>query len=78
MTTNKQNTTCHKCFQIDFNVNPFLSFCSVVEGIPQLNKTPGRTGQTLRACTPAEAFQGINDFSLVVLKKTSEKIAEPL
>ena len=32
----------------------FLSFSNKV--IPQLDKTLGRTGQTLRACTAAEAF----------------------
>ena len=31
---------------IVFNVNQFLSFYSLIEGIPQLDKTLGRTGQT--------------------------------
>ena len=46
--------------------------------IPQLDKTLGQTGQILRACTVGRAFYGINNFSLVVLKKTSEKVAGPL
>ena len=29
---------------------------SLIKGIPQLDKTLGRTGQTLTACTVAEAF----------------------
>ena len=29
---------------------------SLIKGIPQLDKTLGRTGQTLVACTVAEAF----------------------
>ena len=35
---------------------------SLIKGIPQLDKTLGQTGQTLMACTVAEAFLGINDF----------------
>ena len=46
---------------------------SLIKVIPQLEKTLGRTGQTLRACTVAEALEGINDFSLVFLSTTSEK-----
>ena len=32
------------------------------------------SGQIFRACTVAEAFYGINNFLLVVLFKTSEKL----
>ena len=49
-----------------------LSFSNKV--IPQLDKTLSRTGQTLRACTVAEGFKEINDFSLVVLKKKVEVV----
>ena len=62
-----------RCTEMDSVVSSFQlslaahSFSNKV--IPQLGKTLGRTGQTLRACTVAEAFKGINNFSLVVLKK---------
>ena len=55
-----------RCFEL-FALIDSLSFSNEV--IPQLDKTLGRTGQTFRACTAAEALYGINDFSLVVLKK---------
>ena len=37
----------------------------LIKGIPQLDKTLGQTGQTLRACTEAEVYQGMHNFSLV-------------
>ena len=49
-----------RCTELDSAVSSFwlssaaLSFFNKV--IPQLDKTLGRTGQTLRACTAAEAF----------------------
>ena len=59
-----------RCFELLALIGS-LSFSNKV--IPQLDKTLGGSGQTLRACTAAEVF-----FHLWYLKKTSEKIAEPL
>ena len=73
---------------INFNL-----FILLIEGIPQLDKTLGRTGQSyspagqdswpnwtnLKGLHSGRGFLGINEISLVVLKKkTSEKIAESL
>ena len=50
-----------------------INFYSFIKGIPHLDKPLGQTGLTLIACKLAEVLLGINDFSLVVLYKTSEK-----
>ena len=59
----------------------FRAFCShqqpsayLTNSIPQMDKPLGLSGQIFRACTVAEAFYGINNFLLVVLFKTREKL----
>ena len=49
-----------RCTELDSAVSSFCShrqaLAFLIKGIPQLDKTFGQTGQTLRACTGEEAF----------------------
>ena len=51
--SHKMHRAGQRCFEL-LALIASLSFSNKV--IPQLDKTLGQTGQTLRACTMAEAF----------------------